>query len=283
MLCQWTAHEAEQIIAITAPADLQFRLRQLPREAQAVNDHYSLCADPIRMASAIEAARQAKAEDDTWPQLHYLWPQHPVVEWLGDRVLTHFGRHRAPVMQSHKLRPGEQAFILMSMVPNRKGQPLLVEWCVASRTNASPAFTLEPFEAFVQRAGLQAGGLPNRGSTEVLATATQALQLALPDAVSAMRAHMLQLQDEFAIRSTQKLEGTLQELKRLQDKQIVQLTLRLENQIETVKRSRFERRSQQIGRVFDDYRQWVRDTLTTEPQPWIQVLAALTHPAATPN
>lgn len=33
-------------------------------------------------------------------------------------------------------------------------------------------------------------------------------------------------------------------------------------QIEAVKRSRFERRSQQIGRVFDDYRQWVKDTLT---------------------
>jgi superfamily II DNA or RNA helicase len=280
MLCQWAAHEAEQIISITAPADLQDRLRQLPREAQAVNDHYSLCADPLRMAAAIETARQAKAEDDTWPQLHYLWPQHPVVEWLGDRVLTHFGRHRAPVMQSHKLRPGEQAFILMSLVPNRKGQPLLVEWCVACRTDASAAFTLEPFEIFVQRAGLQAGGLPNRGTTEALATATQALQLALPDAVSAMRAHMLQLQSEFASRSAQKLEGTLQELKLLQDKQIVQLTLRLENQIETVKRSRFERRSQQIGRVFDDYRQWVRDTLTTEPQPWIQVLAAVCNPAA---
>jgi hypothetical protein len=25
------------------------------------------------------------------------------MEWLGDRVLTHFGRHRAPLLQSHKL------------------------------------------------------------------------------------------------------------------------------------------------------------------------------------
>lgn len=281
MLCQWTVHEAEQIIAITAPLDLKDRLRQLPREAQAVNDHYSLCADPARMAVAIESARQAKAEDDTWPQLHYLWPQHPVVEWLGDRVLTHFGRHKAPVLQSHKLRPGEQAFILMSLVPNRKGQPLLVEWCVACRADATSEFTLEPFESFVRRAGLQAGGLPNRGTTEALAAATQLLQVALPDAVSSMRAHMVQLQVEFAAKSTQKLEGTLQELKRLQDRQIEQLTLRLESQIETVKRSRFERRSQQIGRVFDDYRQWVRDTLTTEPQPWIQVLAAVCNPAST--
>lgn len=279
-LCQWAAHEAEQIIAITAPLDLQDRLRQLPREAQAVNDHYSLCADPVRMAAAIETARQAKAEDDTWPALHYLWPQHPVVEWLGDRVLTHFGRHRAPVLQTHKIGVNEQAFVLMSLVPNRKGQPLLVEWCVARRSPGTSTFTLEPFESFAQRAGLQAGGLPNRGATDALATATQSLQLALPDAVAAMRDHMLQLQGEFAAQYDQRLEGTLQELKRLQDRQIEQLTLRLESQIETVKRSRFERRSQQIGRVFDDYRQWVRDTLTTEPQPWIQVLAAVCNPAS---
>lgn len=280
MLCQWAHHEAEQTIAITAPLDLQDRLRQLPREAQAPNDHYALCADPVRMAQEIEAARQAKAEDATWPKLHYLWPQHPVLEWLGDRVLNHFPRHSAPVLQSDKLRNGEQAFILMSLVPNRKGQPLMVEWQVACRVAQSGAFTLEPFAAFAQRTGLQAGGLPNRGTSEVLARTTKVLQAALPEAVATMRTHMLALQGDFAAKSAQRLAGTLAELKRLQDRQIVQLTLRLESQIETVKRSRFERRSQQIGRVFDDYRQWVKDTLTTEPQPWIQVLAAVCNPVA---
>ena len=279
MLCQWTAHDAEQLIALTAPPDLQDRLRQLPREAQAANDHYALCADPLRMAAAIETARQAKAEEATWPALHYLWPQHPVLEWLGDRVLTHFGRHRAPVLQFSKLRPGEQAFILMSLVPNRKGQPLLVEWQVACRTRATGSFELEPFDAFIQRTGLKASGQPNPGQTEALEAATRTLQADLPDAVATMRAHMLRLQGEFAAHSAQRLEGTLAELQRLQGRQIEQLTLRLEGQIETVRHSRFERRSQQIGRVFDDYRQWVNDTLTTEPQPWIQVLAALCNPA----
>ena len=283
MLCQWTHSDADQLIALTAPHDLQERLRQLPREALAADDHYSLCADPKRMADAIELARQAKAEEATWPALHYLWPQHPVMDWLGDRVLTAFGRHRAPVLHCAKLRPGEQAFILMSLVPNRKGQPLLVQWQVACRLNAQSLFTLEAFDAFAQRTGLKAGGLPNPGQTEVLAAATQALQTALPAAVAVMHAHMLQVQGEFAAQSALRLHDTLQNLEQLQSRQMEQLSLRLEGQIETVKRSRFQRRSQQIGRVFDDYRQWVRDTLTTEPQPWIQVLAALSHPAATPT
>ena len=45
------------------------------------------------------------------------------------------------------------------LVPNRKGQPLLVEWQVACRVGKAGAFTLEPFATFAQRAGLQAGGL----------------------------------------------------------------------------------------------------------------------------
>jgi superfamily II DNA or RNA helicase len=277
--CQWTALDDERLLTLTAPRDLQDRLRQLPREVQADNDYYALTADRDRMAQAIETARQARAEEDTWPQLHYLWPQHPIVEWLGDRVLTHFGRHCAPLLHSVHLQPGEQAFILMGLVPNRKGQPLLVEWQVAHRqvdATGQAEFTLQPFDTFAARAGLKAGKLPNRGQFGADSPVGQALQAALPKAVAAMRAHMVTQQAAFSAGLDERLHATLAELERLQGRQVEQLTLDLERQLETVKRGRFEHRKQQINRVFDDYRQWVHDTLTTEPQPWIQVLAAIT-------
>jgi superfamily II DNA or RNA helicase len=276
-LCQWSSHDPEQVIALTAPKDLQDRLRQLPREVQADNDHYSLCANTQRMMDAIETARQARHEDQTWPKLHYLWAQHPIMEWLGDRVVTHFGRHKAPLLQSHRLAPNEQAFILMSLVPNRKGQPLLVEWQVASRVGQGD-FVLEPFDAFASRAGIRSGGLPNRGQNDGLGAMQAQMQQALPQAVQRMRQYMVERQEAFSAQLAQRLEGTLAELQRLQGRQMEQLTLDLEKQLETVKRGRYEQRSQQINQVFDQYRQWVHDTLTTEPQPWIQVLAAVCHP-----
>lgn len=278
-VCQWSSDDAEQILNITAPHDLQERLRQLPREVQAAQDHYALCANKDRVADAIEHARQAKSEEDTWPQLHYLWPQHPIMEWLGDRALSMVGRHSAPLLQSAKLQPGEQAFVLMSLVPNKKGQPLMVEWQVATRVGQG-AFSLEPFDAFAQRVGLQAGAWPNPGVNAAYLANASTMQAALPQAVAAMHSFMSQQQAIFAAELDQRLAHTLAELKRLQDAQIQQLEMRLESQIETVKRSRFETRSRQIGRVFDDYRQWVQDTLTTEPKPWIQVLAAVCHPTA---
>jgi superfamily II DNA or RNA helicase len=279
-LCTWSEAKDEQIISLTAPLDLQDRLKQLPREAQAANDHYVLCAKPERVIEAIETARQNKAEEDTWPALQYLWAQHPIMEWLGDRVLTHFGRHRAPVLQSGKLDVNEQAFILMSILPNRKGQPLMVEWQVATRAKPDENFKLEPFEGFAKRAGLQASALPNRGVSDTLQTTVSQMQAALPQAVQAMSDFMNTQQKTFAAQLDQRLSSTLSELKRLQERQIEQLELRLENQLETIKHGKFEKRSREIGRVFDDYRKWVEDTLTTEPLPWIQVLGAVCNPTS---
>ena len=74
-----------------------------------------------------------------------------------------------------------------------------------------------------------------------------------------------------------RLAGTLAELEILQGKQVEQLELRLENLLEGVRQSKREQRGKQIRQVFDEYRQWVEDTMTTEPQPYIRVLAALTR------
>ena len=271
---QWTPDDEEQLITLTAPRDLQERLRQLPHEVIDANDRYVLSARADRVSEAIETARQARAEEDTWPHIHYLWPQHPVMDWLVDRVLTQFGRHGAPVIQNPYLEPGEQAFVLMGLIPNRKGQPLLVDWQVATRKPGG-SMALESYERFVERACLKADSLPNRGVT----FDTSALKTILPDAVGAMRSHMVMRQGAFDADMKARLAGTLAELKVLQGKQEQQLELRLEKLLEGVRQSKRELRGKQIRQVFDEYRQWVEDTMTTEPQPYIRVLAALTRAA----
>ena len=272
-IATFTVDDASQTITLTAPVDLQERLRVvLPLEVRDGNHRYALCAEKTRIAESIELARQARAEEESWPLLHYLWPQHPIMDWLSDRVLTAFGRHRAPVVQCPQLREGEQAFVLMGLIPNRKGQPLLIQWQVA--VSFGGAWTLEAFPDFIARTGLKAGTLanPNQGID------TASLQSNLPEAVAAMRRHMIALQADFSAQMTQRLAGTLADLERLQGKQVEQLELRLaaNQQAEQIKKTRREQRTQHIRKVFDEYRQWVQDTMTTEPQPFIQVLAAAT-------
>ena len=268
---QFFADDEAQTLTLTAPADLQERLRiSLPSEVRDEHHSYTLCADPARVATAIEHARQARAEEDTWPALHYLWPQHPILEWLSDRVLSPFGRQQAPVLQLPALAEGEHAFLLMGLIPNKKGQPLLIEWQVAVLHGGH--WRLEAFPHFVARTGLKAGVLANPAAP----VDTLSLQNALPAAVDAMSQHMVGLQEKFSAAMHSRLADTLQNLATLQSAQIEQLELRLaaNKQDEVFKKGRREKRTQQIRHVFDEYRQWVEDTMTTEPQPFLQVLAA---------
>jgi hypothetical protein len=271
-IASFSHDDASQTITLNAPRDLQERLRvTLPLEVRDEHHRYALCAHKSRIAETIEQARQAKADDESWPALHYLWPQHPIMDWLADRVLTAFGRHRAPVIQCPQLIDGEQAYLLMGLIPNRKGQPLLIEWQVAVFDGG--AWSLQAFPDFVARTNLKAGTLANRNQ----GIDTTRLQANLPGAVAVMRRHMLTLQRRFAADMSARLSGTLADLQRLQSRQIEQLELRLaaNQQAEQFKKTRREQRTQHIRKVFDEYRQWVQDTMTTEPQPFIQVLAAV--------
>lgn len=275
-LAQFTVDEPTQHLSITAPVDLQDRLKlAMPAEARAPDHRYTLTTNRQEMAEAIERARQARSEEDTWPAIHYLWPQHPIMEWLTERVLTAFGRHRAPVIRLPGLAENELAFILLSLIPNRKGQPLLIEWRVAVLHHG--AWKLEAFPEFAARTGLQAGKLPNSGKP--IATAT--LQDHLPAAVSAMRHFMVAQQKSFAADMNTRLQKTLADLARLQDNQEKQLELRFASsqQAEQFKRGQREQRTQHLRKVFDEYRDWVRDTMTTEPEPFIQVLAGAMNDA----
>jgi len=199
------------------------------------------------------------------------------MEWLLDRLESHFGRHAAPVVRSNKLEPGEVAFVLMAIIPNRKGQPLMVEWQVARQLSGQD-FALESFKSLVDRLGLKAKAIPSRGEENIPA----ALQQALPSAIEVMNQFMIGQQKEFSSELKTKLEKTLASLKELQDKQLKQLELQLEQsrEVETSKTRKRQHRTQEIGRVFDDYRNWVENTMQTEPVPFIQVLAAFCHPDA---
>ena len=264
--------DAGRVITLTAPRDLQLRLRQIPLEARDPNDRYTLAAKPDMVTAAIEGAREARDGEGAWPQVEYLWPQHPIVEWLRDRVLTQMGRHTAPVLRLDTLAADERAFVLMGLIPNRKGQPLLVDWqVVLLRGKAAPV--LETFEAFCQRVGLAANALPNRAAE----FDTSALQKDLPAAVACMRAHMQQRQQAFQTELTQRLQSTLDNLKRLQDKQVQQLELRLQRAggPQNLVEGKRTRRTREIHHVFDDYTRWVRDSLETEPHPHLQVMAAV--------
>ena len=43
--------------------------------------------------------RSEARDTDRWPALQYLWPLHPIVQWLDYKLLSTIGRQRAPVIR----------------------------------------------------------------------------------------------------------------------------------------------------------------------------------------
>ena len=259
------------VLILDAPDDLRRRYCYFPREVFPENGRFALSADRNRMRDAIADSRR---DETAWPTVHYLWRLNPVVGWLNDRMLAAFGRHEAPVLAAvPNLAADETVFVLSGLVPNRRSHPLLYEWIAVAYRGARYEAVV-PLRVLLDRTGLGRKGIANRGRQADI----DALQRLLPDAVAKAREWVVARRRDFEDRINDKLNRELKALEKLRTRQLRQLELQLErsDQSETFKRAREERGRRDIETIFDEYFEWVEETMTTEPQPWIKVVCVMT-------
>jgi hypothetical protein len=67
----------------------------MPSEIRPEDGWFMLSADREVIRQEIKRSRK---DERTWPRIHYLWPLHPILEWVNDKVTATFGRHEAPVL-----------------------------------------------------------------------------------------------------------------------------------------------------------------------------------------
>ncbi|MEN8168495.1 MAG: DEAD/DEAH box helicase, partial [Pseudomonadota bacterium] len=107
---QWNPDDVSHHLTLTATDELRHRFRFLPREIYPEQGQFILTDDIEVIKQEIARSRE---DENAWPKIHYLWPQHPIAEWLGDRMLAAFGRHTAPVIELPEgLSNGESVFII---------------------------------------------------------------------------------------------------------------------------------------------------------------------------
>ncbi|MBC52466.1 MAG: helicase [Gammaproteobacteria bacterium] len=257
---------------LTAPADLRQRLNYLPSEIRPDHDQFTLSADVARISEEINRARQE--EDAAWPALHFLWPIHPVMEWLSDRALNAFGRHAAPVLRlTGKLAKDEHIVLVHGGYPNRRGHVLIQGWMGVSIKDGAVREILD-WQQLQKALGLHPASLPNparQGDTSPLSKL-------LPVSISAAQAHLVALKAQLDQSRHQSLSEQRQRLADLKAKHMGQLTLALgqSDQPEAFKSRKREEGRQHIDRVFQDYEDWLDNTQITEDQPYLQVAAVFT-------
>lgn len=256
--------EQRRFVEFRMPDDLVRRYRRVPSETPLSNGRLQLTADRSLMQAAIRRARGS--ESSPWPELQYLWELHPAVLWARDRVRALFGRHEAPVLELARLEPDEVVVIVSGLVPNRRGQPVVHRWYGAV-FRGSTLVGLETLECLLDRTRLGREPLANAGRT------VAELQSLVPLAVTKVRERILEDRlGEEAKRAT-KLVETRAALSRLRAKRERQLELDFAGSVAMSQKREELRRG--VHRTFDEFEVWVQETLATEPQPFLQVIAVL--------
>lgn len=258
-------------LTLTAPEDLRQRLRQLPNHARPEGDRFILTPD----SEAIEAEiRQRRDEESPWAQRQYLWPLHPVMEWLTDRALGAFGRHTAPVFRPHPILEAHQdVYLLHGGYPNRRGYPLIQAWLTLyiEHNEITDEWSLEQL---VERLKLIPNKLPNRGIDGDTTEITQQLEKVVAHARKRLKE--IRKQEEGEINERLELQMRDMDDHKTRHKRQLELDLDTSDQPEAFKTRRRQERESHIDKVFNDYLTWLEDTQTIEDEPYLQVVAVFT-------
>jgi ERCC4-related helicase len=275
---QFRAYEEQERLEITPPADLLRRYKRLPREFRPDRlKQVVLTTRPQELKQELDRSRRRKEQG---LGLEYLWPLHPLVEWLVDRGLAMFARHQAPVLQlTTGLEPGEVVMVLQGTIPNRSGQPVIQEWVgVRFQGKGLKVEAVEPFAQIAKRLELGERAYPNRQLP-----VPPSLNLQRAQAVQEAHAYLLQRRQEWIERMQPQLAEQTERLVRLRGKQVQQLRLNFEQDgsVVSVKAEKLRQGELRVQRLFDSHQRYVEDVMTTEDAPYLKLVAVLHHPVDT--
>lgn len=188
--------EAENLMLLTAPKDLRRRLgasdergdvvfgaTAVPLEAWPEANQFRLTDDPDQVELAIKAARHTTGY---WSRELLCTDQHPILQWITERLLMTMQRDECPLVFARRLQPGELCFCFIGQVTSKAGVPLIVD---------AHAISFRKGGGFQHRSLAEAlnaadfARLINDGRTGNI----KAAQSLIPSAVEASLAHMREL------------------------------------------------------------------------------------------
>lgn len=267
---QWEDHI--QGFTLKAPLDLEQRYRYLPPElTRAQGFTFKLTSDRSLVQRALERSRQSA---DTWPEYELFWEQHPVAEWLNDRMAAHFRRHEAPVLELHQgLGLGETAFLFQGVLSNHRSQPMVAEW-FAVRFDARGRASTEPLSEFAARAALDRP-LVNPGRPLDVSV----LEARRGAAVEQARAYMAQIREERRARLMPRLTEGQRKLRDWARRKLAELDAREQAataggaKLRSDVAQRLAERRRDIERQMAARATWLKKTMSTIETPYLRLAA----------
>ena len=107
--------------------EMRRRLKALvPDEAMPESDILRVSDDRDFCMEQMRNSMRKNMDEAAWPTTQYLWPLHPILSWVNDKVGLQINRGEAPVIGiPGKLNVGESIYIVAGSIPNLKSTPLV--------------------------------------------------------------------------------------------------------------------------------------------------------------
>lgn len=174
------------LISLVPPPDLARRLDALPQsylKEQRIIERLKLTAD--RAVAEDRLAKARASATSMWPDVGFLSGQHPILDWLIDKVLVRLGRNEAPVIVCAVDQP---TFLLQGVYSNATGEPTAVEWLAVDDLAPGRIPSVRPMLAALASAGV--GPAMINPSAPLPAADLASWQAMIPEAVAVGREHL---------------------------------------------------------------------------------------------
>lgn len=265
-------HPKDATIELQPDDDLaRYLKQQLADEMRPTDGVYVVSASSPVVQSAIETARNT----DAWPTTQYLWPLHPMLQWMDFKMLSLVGRQRAPVIRVQRGVAPEEALVLISaLIPNRRGQPVLNDWFAVRVTRSGAVTGALSFRELIGATGLGREDIPN---AEKPHDAVQ-LQALLAPALDFAQKRMAETHKVFSAESRRRAAAELETLAKLKRLHHEQLELSLtggDAHFTKMRERQREAKASDIDTLFKEYQSWVSQTLELDSRAHLAVAAVL--------
>ena len=266
---QFDIQEQSKTISVTPTDEIKYRLKFLPPEVLPESGQIHLCASHERIGQEIIKCRES---ENSWPEIQLLWEQHPLLEFLNDKVVASFGRQQSPlILMGDDLPENECVFLTYAEIPNQKSQPVIFSW-YGIHYKAGKFVDLQPIQFWIDKLELTRKDRPN----PQLPVDNSLFFPLLGDVVNRTKEAVLEERQAWENKYNPMLSQYLSELEKLRGEHKQQLEFDFSDiPMGDRARDRKEQRRREIDKMFDDYLQWIEETMTTEAKPYIRIVALL--------
>lgn len=241
--------------------DLKYRFKMLPSEVIPDKWHFILSNDIKTINDEIKNSRK---NETAWSNIHYLWEQHPLLEWIKDKLLSNFNRQEAPVLTLNTLEQNEQIFIISGLIPNKKAQPVIDEW-IGIKFIHNKFDSVLALQDVLAQTKLNTKKFPNSATDFEL----ESIKANLPHAINEATKYIQTQRDIYDSAMSDELLKQLEELDKLKERHIGQLEMDFDQESKRLEKQR------EIDKIFSDYHTWIKETMEIEREPYIQIIAVL--------